>query len=115
MDQLQVTATFPNITPADLDQFKQLAGAALELTKAEVGALQYDWFFSADETKCLVRETYENSDAALAHMANLGELLGQLAQLGGGLEVEVFGAPSGELMEAAAAIQPTIYSPFQRK
>jgi quinol monooxygenase YgiN len=115
MNQLQVTATFPNIAPADLDQFKQLSGEALELAKAEAGTIQYDWFFSADETKCLVRETYENSDAVLAHMGNLGDLLGQLAQLGGGLEVEVFGTPSGELIDAAAAMQPTIYVPFQRK
>ena len=61
-----------------------------------------------------MRETYESSDAALAHMANLGELVGRLAQLGGGFEVEVVGTPSGELIEAAAALQPAIYSPFQR-
>ena len=87
MDQIQLTATLPNIAPGDLAEFKDLAARALELTKGETATLQYDWFFSDDETKCVVRETYENSDAILAHMANMGDLIAKLAQLGGGLEI----------------------------
>src|SRR5580765_6562062 len=109
VEQLQVTGTFPNISPADLAEFKQLAAKALELAKGEATTLQYDWFFSDDETKCVVRETYASSDAVLAHMANLGDLLGQLAQLGGGVHIEAFGTPSAQLLEAAAALQPKLY------
>ena len=112
---IQVTATMPNIAPANLAEFKEVAGRALELTKGESTALQYDWFLSGDETKCVVRETYADSDAILAHTTNLGELLGKLAELGGGLEVEAFGDPSPELMEAAAALEPTVYRFFQGK
>jgi quinol monooxygenase YgiN len=112
---IQVTATMPNIEPANLAEFKEVAGRAMELTRGEPGALQYDWFLSGDETKCVVRETYADSDAILAHMANLGDLLGMLAELGGGLEVEAFGDPSPELMEAAAALGPTVYRFFQGK
>ena len=115
MEHIQLTATLPNIAPADLAELKRVAAEALELTKAEAGALQYDWFFSDDETKCVVRETYENSDAVLAHIAHVGELIGQLAQLGGGLEIEAFGTMSPELAEAAAAFQPTVYSFFLGK
>jgi quinol monooxygenase YgiN len=115
MEHIQLTATLPKIAHADLAELKQLAGKALELTMAEAGVLQYDWFFSDDETKCVVRETYENSDAVLAHMANVGDLIGQLAQLGGGLQIEAFGTLSPQLIEAAAAFQPTVYSFFQGK
>ncbi len=115
MEHIQFTATLPSIAPADLAEFKRVAGEALELTTAEAGNLQYDWFLSNDETKCVVRETYENSDAVLAHIATVGELVGQLAQLGGGLEIEGFGTLSPELAEAAAAFQPTVYSFFQGK
>ena len=115
MEHIQITATLPSIAPADLAEFKRVAGQALEITKAEAGTLQYDWFFSDDETKCVVRETYENSDAVLAHIANVGDLIGQLAQLGGGLEIEGFGTMSPQLAEAAAAFQPTVYSFFQGK
>jgi quinol monooxygenase YgiN len=115
MDQLQVTATFPNVASENLAQFKELAAHALQLTQGESGNLQYDWYFNHDESSCVVRETYENSDAVLAHMGNVGEILGKLVELGGGLEIEVFGDPSAQLMEAAAALQPSIYPYFQGK
>ena len=115
MDQIQFTATLPTIAPGNLAEFKELAARALELTRGEATTLQYDWFFSDDETKCVVRETYANSDAILAHMANLGDLIGKLAELGGGLEIEAFGDPSPRLLEAAAAFEPTIYRFFQGK
>lgn len=115
MEQIQITATFPKIAPGDLAEFKRLAAQALEITKGEAAALQYDWFFNGDETECVVRETYENSDAILAHMANLGELLGKLAEAGGGLKIEAFGPVSPQLAEAAAALQPTVYGFFQGK
>ena len=83
MDKIQVTATFPNIAPADRATFKELVNKAIDIAKTEPATLQYDWFSNADETRYVVREAYANSDAVLAHMGNLGELLGQLAELGG--------------------------------
>jgi quinol monooxygenase YgiN len=115
MDQIQLTATLPNIAPDNLAEFKALAAQALEQTKGEATTLQYDWFFNDDETKCVVRETYADSDAVLAHMAHLGEMIGRLAELGGGLEIEAYGSPSAELLEAAAAFEPAIYTFFQGK
>ena len=115
MEQIQLTATLPNIAPGNLAELKELAARALEITKGEATTLQYDWFFNDGETKCVVRETYANSDAILAHMANMGDLIGKLAELGGGLEIEAFGDPSPELLEAAAAFEPTVYRFFQGK
>jgi quinol monooxygenase YgiN len=115
MDQIQLTATLPNIAPDNLAAFKELAARALELTKGEETTLQYDWFFSEDETTCVVRETYASSDAVLAHVAHMGDLIGKLGELGGGLEIEAFGDPSPELLEAAAVFEPTVYRFFQGK
>ena len=117
MEQIQLTATLPNIAPGSLAEFKALAARALEITKGEETTLQYDWYFSDDETKCVVRERYTSSAAVLSHMANVGDLLGKFAELGGGLEIEAFGDPSPELLKAAAAvgIQPTVYRFFQGK
>ena len=113
--KIQVSAVFPNIAPADLAAFKQVAAEALELTIPEPGTLHYDWFFSEDETKCVVREIYADSDAMLAHLGNVGELLGRLIELGGGLEPEGFGSPSAALAEAIAPFSPTMYGHFQGK
>jgi quinol monooxygenase YgiN len=115
MEQIQVTATLPNIAPGNLAEVKELASRALEITKNEETTLQYDWFFNDDETKCVVRETYVSSDAVLAHMGNMGDLIGRLGELGGGLEIEAFGDPSPELLAAAAALEPTVYRFFQGK
>lgn len=115
MESIQITATFPKIAPGDLEEFKEVGARALELAKGEAATLQYDWFFNSDETTCVVRETYATSDAVLAHMGHLGELIGKLAELGGGIEVEAFGAPSPQLLEAAAALQPAVYSYYQGK
>jgi quinol monooxygenase YgiN len=115
MDQLQVTATFPRIQRDNLEDFKKLAAEMLEITKGEPGNLQYDYFLSADETVCVVREAYADSDAVLAHLAGMGERLPRLMELGGGLEVECFGSPSPALLEAAAELKPAVYSYLQGK
>ena len=81
----------------------------------EPGTLQHDWFFSDDGGRCVIREAYASSDAFLAHLAGAGPLLGRLVELGGGLELEVFGEPSTPLRDAIAAFQPRIYSYSQSK
>lgn len=115
MDAIQVSATFPSIGAESLDEFKRLAGEAMERTRGEAGAQQYDWFFSEDQTSCEVRETYDDSDALLAHLGNVGGELEQLVGLGGGLQVEMYGTPSEQLLEATAPFAPTVHSHFQSK
>ena len=115
MEQLQVNATFPSISPDAVDEFKQLAAEALATIRGEPGTLQHDWFFSDDGAQCVVREAYASSDAFLAHLAGAGPLLARLVELGGGLELDVFGEPSAALRAAVAAFQPRIYSYSQGK
>jgi Antibiotic biosynthesis monooxygenase len=115
VQQIQVTATFPLIPRDNLSEFKRLAGEALENTADEPGALQYDWFFNEDESKCIVREIYADSDAVLTHLGAMGDLLGKVIEVGGGIEIEVFGDPSDALLEATEGLQPTVYSYFQGK
>jgi hypothetical protein len=45
----------------------------------------------------------------------VGDLLGKIIEVGGGIEIEVFGDPSDTLLNATQALQPTIYSYFQGK
>lgn len=115
MDKIQVSAVFPNIAPDKLADFKQTAAEVLKLTIPEPGVLHYDWFFNEDETRCEVREVYADSDAMLAHIATVGDVLGPMVELGGGLEAEVFGSPSAALAEALAPFSPTLHSHFQGK
>lgn len=79
----------------------------------DTGTLQYDWYLSPDGKECVVLETYESSEAFLDHMGNVGPLLGELMELGTG-HLDIFGEPSHELREAAAAFEPAIHKAIDR-
>ncbi len=112
MTTLQLTARFV-IHDGKLDEFKKVAKACMLSTKEkDTGTLQYDWYFNSDETECRVRETYVDSDAILAHIGNLGPLLGDLLAVSD-FYPELYGAPSEALVNATAALKPKIYAHFQ--
>jgi Antibiotic biosynthesis monooxygenase len=115
MEELQVNATFPSISPDAADDFAQLAAEAMVTIRTEPDTLRHDWYFSDDGTRCVVREAYTSSDAFLAHLTAAGPLLGRLVELGSGLELELFGEPSTALRDALAAFQPRIYHQRQGK
>ena len=112
MNKIQVTAKF-KIHQGKVNEFKKVANAAIAAVNENEkgkGALQYDWFFSPDETECVVRESYADSNAVLAHMGNVGELLGQLLSMSD-FDLEVYADHlSEELQQAAAALNPKVYS-----
>jgi quinol monooxygenase YgiN len=115
MEQLQVNATFPSISPEGADEFAQLASNALVTIRDEPGTIRHDWFLTDDGARCVVREAYTGSDAFLAHLSAAGPLLGRLVELGGGLELELFGEPSAALLDAVAAFRPRVYRHTQGK
>lgn len=115
MEQLQINATFPHISPDAADEFNQLVTEALVTIRGEPGTLQHDWFFSPDGGECLVRETYTSSEAFLAHLAGAGPLLGRLVELGGGLSLDVFGEPSAALLDVLGPFEPRVYAYSQGK
>lgn len=112
MSQIQVTARL-SIHPDRLEDFKVLAAKCMESTRTlDSGTTQYDWFLNPDQTECVVRETYRDSDAVIEHVNNLGETLGALMTVAD-IDIEVYGTPSQELAEATTALAPRVYSPFQ--
>ena len=116
MDRIQVSAKFANVSNANRAEFKRVAAVALDISRREPGVLQYDWFFNDAETVCVVRESYQDSTALLAHIANLGETFGKLVDLGGGCELELFGDPSFPLADTGAGVHRSVFrSHFQGK
>jgi quinol monooxygenase YgiN len=114
MKEIQINAKF-KIYSGKVAEFKKIAAdcvvAVAENEKGK-GAVRYDWFFNPEETVCIVREIYTDSNAVLPHMGNVGELLGQLIAMSD-FELEVYGNPSEELQKAAAALNPKVYSFYQ--
>lgn len=112
MNQLQVTARL-RIHDGKLEEFKSAAVACMQSVRTkDSGTLQYDWLFNADQTECVVRETYRDSDAILEHVANLGETTGALLAVSD-IDIEIFGSPSAELLEATKTLAPRVFSSFQ--
>ncbi|MBT8280281.1 MAG: antibiotic biosynthesis monooxygenase [Muriicola sp.] len=108
MTNIQVTAKF-KIHPGKEEAFKDLAQACIACVKEkDSGTLQYDWFFSKDGRECRVRETYTNSDAVLAHVANLGPLFGQFLELSE-FSPEIYGDASDALVGAVDAFKPEVF------
>jgi quinol monooxygenase YgiN len=86
MNTLQLSVIC-NIHDGKLNEFKELAGQCMAVVREkEPNAQQYDWYFNADESQCVIRETYADSETLLTHLGNVGEPLGKLpeeAVLGG--------------------------------
>jgi len=109
MKKIHLTAIF-RIHPGKLDAFKELVGKCVAIVKEkEPHTLQYDWFYSADQTECRVRETYTDSDAVFAHMANVGPYLGQFLTITD-FSGEVYGDPPAALKKAFEAFNVTYYA-----
>lgn len=112
MSQLQLSARF-KIHPGKVDAFKATAQACLACVREkEPDAIQYDWFFNQDETECVVRETYASSDALLAHIGGLGDLLGNLLA-SSDLFVELYGKPSEALVQACEGLAIEVFDHYQ--
>jgi quinol monooxygenase YgiN len=112
MTELQLTVRFV-IHAHKLEEFKRLAAACLERTREkDSGTLQYDWFLSADGTTGVLRDRYRDSAAVLEHAANLGELTPALMAVSD-VQIEIYGSPAPELLEALAPLGPAVYGPLQ--
>ena len=112
MKEIQVTARL-KIHKGKFEEFKEWAKDCLTSTKEkDTGTLQYDWFLNTDQTECVVRETYADSNAVLSHVGYLGEIFGRVQEIGD-LFIEVYGNPSEELIAATAELDIVTYSFFQ--
>ena len=112
MKKIQITAKF-KIHDGKVEEFKKIAARCVPVVKAnETGALQYDWFLNAGETECVVSEIYVDSNAVLAHLANVGGLLGQLFSLSD-FEAEIYGKMSEDLKNAVSDLNVKVYSFYQ--
>ena len=62
--------------------------------------------------ECTVVETYKDSDATLAHAANVNELLGKLIEIAD-FSGEVFGNATDELEDALASMNIAVVPFFK--
>ena len=102
------------IKPGELDNLKALIREMVESTQAsEPGALDYEWFFDADEKTCHIWERNANSAAAMTHLGHFGEKFAE--RFMAALEPTrfiVYGNPNDEVQEALSDFDVAYLAPF---
>ena len=114
MSELWGIARF-KIREGKLEEFKRLCAQSMEVVRTkDSGTLQYDTYFNQDESECVVLERYRDSDAAMEHAANLGDLMDAILSTITVVHGEILGEPSEELRaKLAGAEVPVLFTPFQ--
>ena len=101
------------VKPGQLDAFRALMQEMVEATRAEPGALGYEWFVSEDGGVVHLNERYAGSAAALAHLATFGEkFAGRFLASVDPTRLTVMGSPSDEVQVALSGFGPTYLRPF---
>lgn len=108
-DSIRAIAEYA-IPEGKLDEFKRMAAEIIDEVRAnEPNTLSYEWFLSKDESKCYVVQRYRDSEAVLAHLANIADLSGRLHEVAPLTGVMIFGSPSDELRQALERVGPKVF------
>ena len=114
MTELLGIARF-KIHEGKLGEFKRLSAQAMEIVRTkEPGTLQYDTYFNDTQSECVVIERYRDSEAALEHAANLGDLSAAVLATVSVVHGEILGEPSAELRaNLADSDVPQLFTPYE--
>jgi len=102
------------IKDGKLEEYKKLVQEMSRVVEAnEPDTLSYRFYFDRSETKCIVHETYRNSDAVFAHNNGLASqtILPKILSVSIN-RFEVYGNPSEELRKVITSFNPQTYSLF---
>ena len=111
MGELQGIGRFKFHEVGKLEEFKRLSAQAMEIVRTmDTGTLQYEIYFSDDQSECIVLERYRDSAALLEHGANLGEL-GSAILATGLVSSELLGEPDADLRATLADGPVRLFTP----
>ena len=101
--------------PGMVEEFKRLSAECLEIVRTkDVGTLQYDTYFNADETESIVLERFSDVDALILHSQNMAPLMESIMATGN-VSGELLGDLDDELraqMEGGPVGLFTLYQSF---
>jgi quinol monooxygenase YgiN len=72
----------------------------------------YEWSLSADGSRLFNYDRFEDSDAAMAHLAAFGPFAERYMAALTPIRFVVYGSPSEEVMSATAAFSPEAVTPI---
>jgi quinol monooxygenase YgiN len=103
------------ISQEKLQEYKKLVQELCKVVEAnEPHTLEYQFYFNDDETKCVVYETYANSEAAVVHNDGIASktILPKIVEISQINRFEVYGNPSEKLQKVLSSFNAQKFSVF---
>ncbi|WP_458747306.1 putative quinol monooxygenase [Candidatus Nitrosocosmicus sp. T] len=103
------------VSQEKLQEYKKLIQELCKVVEAkEPHTLEYQFYFNDDETKCVVHETYTNSEAALAHNDGIASktILPKILEISQINRFEVYGNPCEKLQKVLSRFNTQKFSIF---
>ena len=97
------------------EEYKKLVQEMTRMVEAnEPDTMVYQFYLNKDETKCIVHETYTNSEAVLAHNNSVASqtILPKIFSVAKISRFDVYGSPSEELQKVLTSFNPRTYNLF---
>ena len=113
-DKLEFRAEF-TIQEGKIEEYKKLVQEMSRVVEAnEPDTTGYQFYLNRDGTKCIVSETYANSEAAFAHSNSIASktILPKIFDISKISKFDVYGNPSEELQKMLASFSPDTYNLF---
>jgi quinol monooxygenase YgiN len=113
-NQIQFRAEF-TIQEGKIEEYKKLVQDMSRVVEAnEPDTINYQFYLNRDETKCIVYETYANSEAVFAHNNGVASqtILPKIFHVSRIGRFEVYGNPSEELQKVLTNFSPQTYNLF---
>ena len=108
-DKCCTIAPYFKVHEGQLEAFRSLCERFVEKTRDEPGCLYYGFSFHGDEVHC--REAYQDADALLAHLQNVGPLIEESFETSDLARLEIHGPEEevDKLREPLAGLSPRFF------
>jgi quinol monooxygenase YgiN len=113
-NQIHFRAEF-TIQEGKMEEYKKLVQDMSRVVEAnEPDTINYQFYLNRAGTKCIVNETYANSEAVFAHINGVASqtILPKIFNVSKISRFDVYGNPSEELQKALASFGPQTYNLF---
>ena len=113
-NQIHVRAEF-NIEKGKKEEFKKLIQDMSRMVKNnEPDTINYQFYLNRSETKCMVHETYTNSESVLAHITGVASktTLPKIFNIARINRLDVYGNPSEELQKILTRFDSQTFNLF---
>jgi quinol monooxygenase YgiN len=113
-NQIHFRAEF-TIEEGKIEEYKKLVREMSKAVEAnEPDTIDYEFYLNRAETKCIVHETYTNSEAVLAHNLGLASqtILPKIFSVSRISRFDVYGNPSEELQKVLTSFNSQAYNLF---